>query len=184
MTDLVAVWHAEHANFSHLLDLLEKQVAAFRAGGQPNYDLMQDIVYYLRDYPDRVHHPQEEVAFAHLAARDPGIESQLDRLVQEHAVIAVSGEELLKLLEEIVAEVLVPRSTVVTAATNYLARFRRHLADEEQQVMPRAARLLNHEDWAAVVAAVPPEPDPLFGEELEARYRKLRRQIALHAQGS
>ncbi len=45
----------------------------------------------------------------------------------------------------------------------------------------RAEQLLTVQDWAAVVAAVPHGPDPLFGEEPEARYRELRRQIALES---
>jgi hypothetical protein len=33
-------------------------------------------------------------------------------------------------------------------------------------------------------AAVPAEPDPLFRDDIEARFRKLRRQIALEAQSA
>jgi hemerythrin-like domain-containing protein len=97
MTDLAALWHAEHVNFARLLDLLEKQVAAFHVGEQPNYDLMLDVVYYLRHYPDQVHHPQEDVAFARVLERDPTMKSQIDRLMQEHHVIAAVGETLREL---------------------------------------------------------------------------------------
>ena len=50
--------------------------------------------------------------------------------------------------------------------------------------MPRAAELLTEEDWAAVAATVPPGPDPLFGDDVEARFRELRRQIAIEARVS
>ena len=182
MTDLTAVWHAEHANFARLLDLLEKQVAAYHAGEQPNYDLMLDIVYYLRHYPDKVHHPQEEVAFARLLERDPKMKSQIDRLRQEHRVIANAGQTLMKHLDAVVADALEPRSIVEAAAATYLAYYRLHLAAEEKEVIPRAAELLTPQDWAAVAAAVPVGPDPLFGENIEGRFRDLRRQIALEAQ--
>lgn len=182
MTDLAAIWHAEHANFARLLDLLEKQVAAFHVGEQPNYDLMLDVVYYLRHYPDQIHHPQEEVAFARLLERDPKMKSQLDRLMQEHRVIATAGETLLGHLDQVVAGALEPRSIVEAAAATYLAYYRQHLAAEEKEVIPRAAELLTPQDWATVAAAVPGGPDPLFGEDIEARFRKLRRQIALEAQ--
>src|ERR1700690_4120026 len=110
MTDLVAVWHAEHANFSRLLDLLEKEVIAFHAGEQPNYDLMLDIVFYLRHYADRVHHPQEDLVFARLLERDPKMKPQIDRLMQEHRVIGASGETLLGHLDKVVGDALEPRS--------------------------------------------------------------------------
>jgi len=183
MTDLAAIWHAEHANLARLLDLLEKQVAAFHVGEQPNYDLMLDVVYYLRHYPDQVHHPQENVAFARLLERDPAMKSQIDRLMQEHRVLAAAGETLLAHLDAVVADALEPRSIVEAAAATYLAYYRQHLASEEKDVIPRAAELLTAQDWAAAAAAVPAGPDPLFGEDVETRYRKLRRQIALEAQG-
>jgi len=47
---------------------------------------------------------------------------------------------------------------------------------EERQVLPRAAELLTATDWAAV-AAIPTEPDPLFGPNSDPRYGELRREI-------
>jgi len=180
MTDLVSTWYAEHANFARLLDLLEGQVAVFRAGEQPNYDLMLDIVYYLRHYPDVVHHPQEDIVFARLLERDPEMKPLVDRLGQEHRVIGAAGAQLLKLLDEVVAGALEPRSIVEAAAATYIAYYRQHLAAEDKEVVFRAAQLLRSEDWAAV-AAVSTKPDPLFAEDIEARFRKLRRHIALEA---
>lgn len=181
MTDLAILWHDEHANLARLLDLLEKQVVAFHAGEQPNYDLMQDLVYYLRHYPDQVHHPQEDVAFARLLKRDPQMKPHIDRLTQDHRVIAAAGQTLLEHLDAVVADAVEPRSVVEAAAATYLAYYRAHLAAEEKEVIPRAAELLTAQDWAAVAAAVPTGPDPLFGENIAARFRKLRRQIALEA---
>jgi hemerythrin-like domain-containing protein len=69
MAQPLAVWHAEHVNFARLLDLLEAQVATFHRAERPNYDLMGNIVYYLRSFADRFHHPREDVAFARLVER-------------------------------------------------------------------------------------------------------------------
>jgi len=182
MSDLSAIWHAEHLNFARLLDFLATQVAAFQVGEQPNYDLMQDVVYYLRNYPDQVHHLQENVAFARLLERDPTMKPQIDRLLQEHRVIAAAGTKLLEHLDQVVAGALVPRSIIETAAATYLTFYRQHMASEDNEVIPRAAQLLTPQDWAAVAAAVPTGPDPLFKEDTETRYRALRRQIALEAQ--
>ena len=88
MTHALNAWHAEHAYFRQLLDLLREQVDVFHTGEQPNYRLMLDIISYLKDYADHFHHPREDVAFARLAKRRPDIELVLARLVQEHRVIA------------------------------------------------------------------------------------------------
>ena len=181
MSDPIAVWHAEHANFSRLLDVLERQLALFHAGERPNYELMLDIVNYLRHYPDRFHHAREDVAFARLAERDPAMQVKINRLLQEHRVIAKSGDELLALLNEVADEAIITRAEVEAAAATYLVYYRHHLGTEERDIMPRAGKLLTPEDWAAVVAAVPAGRDPLFGDASEERYRELRRLIALES---
>jgi hemerythrin-like domain-containing protein len=181
MVETLAVWHAEHVNFARLLDLLETQVAAFHKGSRPNYDLMVDIVYYLRNYTDRFHHPREDVAFARIVEREPKMTLVINRLLQEHRVIAAAGDELFKRLNEVAADAIAPRAALEAAAATYLVYYRHHLATEEREVIPRAEQLLKREDWAAVAATAPAASDPLFGDNVEARFVELRRQIALEA---
>ena len=184
MAEPLAVWHAEHVNFARLLDLLETQVAAFHRGERPNYDLMVDIVYYLRSFADHFHHPREDVAFARLVEREPGMQLVINRLLQEHRVIARAGDEFFNRLNEVAEDVVTPRAALEAAAATYLVYYRHHLATEEREVMPRAAELLTEEDWVAVAATVPAGSDPLFGDDVEARFRELRRQIAIEARVS
>ena len=181
LADPLARWHADHRNFARLLDLVEQQVDAFHAGNRLDYELMRLIVYYLRHYPDRFHHPREDVAFALLVKRDPRLQLEIARRMQEHVVIAAAGEELLNCLNEILAGVVIERSTLEAAAATYLVYYRHHLAAEEQHAIPRAVELLTSADWAAI-AAIPIEPDPLFGIDFDACYRALRRQIDRMAQ--
>ena len=176
MAEPLAVWHAEHVNFARLLDVLETQVAAFHRGERPNYDLMGNVVYYLRSFADRFHHPREDVAFARLVERDPGTELVINRLVQEHRVIATAGDEFFNRLNEVAGDIMTPRATLEAAAATYLVYYRHHIAAEERDIMPRAAQLLTQEDWAAVTASA--APDPLFGDVVEARFQELRSQIA------
>lgn len=177
MADPLASWHEEHANFARLLDLLEDEVAAFHRGRHPNYDLMADILQYMRGFSDRVHHAREDVAFSRLIVRDPDMQIVVHRLVQEHRVIANAGIALEKQIEEALGDVMVPREALEAAAATYLVYYRNHLLTEERRVLPRAAHLLTPEDWAAVVLAVPVTPDPLFGDAVETRFVELRKQI-------
>jgi hemerythrin-like domain-containing protein len=181
MSDTIALWHAEHKHFARLLDLLEQQVVAFHADDGPNYELMLDVVSYLRYFPDRYHHPREDVAFARLAQRDPPLKPLVEQLLQEHRVIAAAGAELYSYLQQVVDDVVVERARVEAAAATYLVYYRRHLALEDRDIVPRAEALLTQQDWEAVVAAIAAGADPLFGENFDPRYRELRRQIALAA---
>lgn len=181
--DPIATWHADHQYFARLLRLLEEQIAVFHDGESPNYELMRDIVFYLRHYSDQVHHPREDAAFRILAGRDPGTRLEINRLVQEHRVITHTGEALLAQLEDVVAGAFVPRAEIEAAAATYLVYYRNHLATEDVRILPRAGELLTAQDWDAVAAAAPEQPDPLFGDAPLERFRELRREITRESPG-
>lgn len=181
MTTPLAVWHQDHIHFARLLDLLEEQVILFDRGERPNYDLMNTIIYYLRSFGDRIHHPREDVAYARLVERDPDMEIVVSRLQQEHRVIATVGEALSDRLNEAKGDVISSRAALEAVGAMYLVYYRNHLSTEERQVMPRAAQRLTREDWAAVDAAIPAKDDPLFGESVHEHFAMLRKQIESEA---
>ena len=176
LAEPLARWHADHSNFSRLLDLVEQQLVAFQAGKQADYELIRLTVYYLRHYPDRFHHPREDVAFRRLVERDPQLRSDVEWCIREHALIAEAGEKLLNCLNQIIAGGEVEPTGLKATAATYLAYYRHHLAIEEHQIIPRAVELLRPGDWAAV-SDIAAEPDPLFGTEVDERYSELRRRI-------
>ena len=182
MNNPIAVWHTEHVYFNQLLALLRKELDVFHHGERPNYELMQDIISYLRDYGDQYHHPREDAAFSLLASRCPEMELPLVRLHQEHRVIAHSGQVLLGQIDAILEGSIVPRAEVEMALATYLVYYGNHIAKEEEDVIARAAKELDAKDWEKVKNAAPAGRDPLFGNGGEERYRELRRQIALEAQ--
>jgi len=112
------------------------------------------------------------------------MELMINRLLQEHRVISTAGEELLNRLNEAAEDVITPRVALEAAAATYLVYYRHHLATEEREIMSRAAQLLTQEDWAAVAATVPAASDPLFGNDVDARFRELRKQIAMEVRVS
>jgi hemerythrin-like domain-containing protein len=177
----IAYWHAEHVYFGHLLDLMRRQLDLLHRGERPNYQLMVDAIAYLRDYGDAYHHPREDVAFERLRSRCPDMEAVLARLHQQHRVIANAGERLRELLEAALQDSVVPRGELEVALATYLVFYGNHIASEEEDVLTRAAQSLTSEDWEAVKNAVRSSGDPLFGTHPEARYRELRRQLALEA---
>lgn len=179
MGNPIGKWHEEHMYFLRLLGLLQQEVDALAAGATPNYGLMLDVIAYLRDYSDRMHHPREDAVFAILAARSPQHRQAIDRLRQEHRVIERHGESLRTLLEEAAADAMVLRAEIEVAAATYLVYYGNHIATEEEDILPLAGRLLGDEDWRQAKAAAPAGPDPLLGPQPEARFRELRRRIAL-----
>ena len=178
MVDPIAVWRAEHKRFSRLLDFLEREMARFHAGEEPDYDLMCDVVYYLRRYGDLFHHQREDVAFSRLVERDPSLADTVEGLLQQHRTIAAAGETLRNCLDDALNDVVVERHAVETAARTYLVGYRQHLETEETVILPRAAQALTDADWSMVRCAVAATPDPLFGDAVAVRYKSLREHMA------
>ena len=178
MTDFIAAWHAEHAYFAQLLRLLRREIDAMHSGEDPSYELISDVLRYLREYSDLVHHPREDVAFARLAKHRPDLQPVLARLGQEHRVIANAGEELLRRIEAVAGGEVVPRERVESAAATYLVYYEHHIAKEEAEVLGLAREHLTAADWEVVRTSVAAVPDPLFGKEPQERFRELRRRIA------
>lgn len=181
MKDPVKKWHDEHARFSRLLDYLDAQMAAFHDGGDPDYDLIADIVQYLKEYSDCQHHQREDVAFAILSRRDPTLAPLVKRLAHEHRVIDNVGSALHDLLLCVLNDGVISRETLEGAAATYLVYYRAHIQSEESQILPAAANLLTESDWKAVADAVPSVPDPLFGAEVGLTYRAMRAQLLADA---
>ena len=178
MTDPVTYWRQEHEYYLHLLRLLQTQVDAFHAGREPDYALMLDILSYMREHSDQNHHPREDVAFARLARHCPEVELVLARLQQEHRVIAHAGTQLSTHIAAVLQGVVMGRDEIEAAASTYLVYYQNHIRVEDTAILPRAAQHLTDADWDAVRRAIPFVPDPLFGEQPQERFRKLRQAIA------
>lgn len=153
----IFAWHADHVYFNELLGRLQRELDVFHRGERPDYERVCEIVTYLREYGDAVHHPREGAAFTRLAVRCPDMALPLARLEQEHRVIAQAGQALLAQIEVILGGALVPRAEMEAALATYLVYYGNHIAKEEEDVLTRAAAHLTAEDWAAVARAVPPD---------------------------
>ncbi len=184
MSNQITKWKAEHFDFIRLLSILESQIGLFHEGAGANYELMLDIVDYLTQFPDRFHHPREDIAFGKLAERDPSIRIRVRELFGEHKVIASAGKRLVEQLDGILGGAMLARESIKVDAATYIAYYRQHMAGEETDLFPRAEGVLSDEDWRAVGDAITPEADPLFGAKVGERYQQLYRQIVLASEGS
>lgn len=177
MFDPILSWREEHTYFRRLLRLLQEEMDVFASGDTPNYQLMRDIIAYLREWGDEWHHPREDEAFRRIVRRQPDRDMPIRRLMQEHRVIASAGDELERLLEEAEVDAMIPRAKIEVAAATYLVYYGNHIAKEEEDILPLAFKVLTDSDWDAVRSL------PVRGSgALEAeRFRDLRHRIEMEA---
>lgn len=170
-------WISEHETFKRLLVEVEQQAAMFDRGASVDYDLMLNVVYYMTEYPDKFHHPTEDVLFNLVATRDKTAKDAIDQLYQEHRVIAESGMALRQQLDAVVNGVMASRAAVIRPSHRYVQFFRRHMKNEETVVFPITREILIDSDWELVCRCQEKYQEPLFDKSVRERYRSLRNQI-------
>ncbi len=74
---LMSGLRTDHRNMALLLDLLDLETERLAASGEPDYDLVRDIMLYMTEYPDVVHHPTEDFIYRHLKSLRPDIDDDL-----------------------------------------------------------------------------------------------------------
>lgn len=153
----------EHRTLNAVIFAL-RHVADDIAAGKltPDYKLLWSIIYYIEEFPDRLHHPKEDtVLFPRVRSRTHDIDAVLDDLGRQH----VNGHEHLQRLKTLLgrmeAEIPGAAREFADKAGTYSSFQQRHATQEESIVIPKACDVLNNEDWEAIAAAFTEHQDPL-----------------------
>lgn len=178
MPKALSVLRQEHINMAMLLDVLDRQLAAVKAGEQPSFDIVKGILDYFLTYPELYHHPKEDLIYLRLRARDSAEAKSLADLLTGHEDISLLTRRFARAT---VDQILNPGAAQWQCFNDLGREFvdtnRRHMAEEEEQFFPLALRALSPEDWTAIEAQVTDWEDPLFGRSVEQRFRSLHRMI-------
>ena len=173
----------EHQALAAMLRSLSMLLAhARRHGAMPDFDVLRAMLFYIDEFPERLHHPKESaLLFPVVRARAPDTAAVLDRLDADHA----RGEQAIRSLEHalLAFEVMGPsrREFFEAAVQRYIAFYLEHMALEEEVVLPAARARLTPGDWAALDDAFGANRDPLTGFTPLDEYQALFRRIAMAA---
>lgn len=174
----------DHRNINGLLRILGRQLTGIRRGDRPDYRLMYDIVHYLTYYPDRFHHPFEDVMFARLIRRRPEFATLVDGIEKEHQQIATEGCKLRVLIGEIIDGLVVPRDALLQAGAAYVNTYRVHMQTEEDELFDALADSFQPADWMVLTSVFHWQPDPVFSGEASREYSHLRDCISAEGAGT
>ena len=177
MFDIIAALDRDHANVAKLLDLLESEILAIGVGKTPDYPLLQDIMRYMTQYPDRFHHPKEDLIFAQLLKREPGACADVDDLLEEHISIGLAGQKFDRLLRTSGGDSVDVREQLWTSGFAYIHALREHMVKEEKKLFALAKIVLTKEDWQVIDEEADAIEDPLFGAVIADKYQRLYRLI-------
>jgi hemerythrin-like domain-containing protein len=163
MNNAILTIRDEHRSISAVLHAL-KQLAkeAEDPSLEPRFDAFRAMIYYIDQYPERLHHPKEEqYLFARLEQRAPEAKALIEELRAEH----VAGAQLIRDLEQALVGLEVGwagGARAFSAAVDAYAEFHwSHMGKEEKQLLPLAERCLTDEDWREIDAGFCGNEDPI-----------------------
>jgi len=177
------VIHEEHQALAAMLrSLLMLLTHARHAGTAPDFSVLRAMLFYVDEFPERLHHTKEsQLLFPLLRQRAPELGPVLDRLDAEHS----RGEAAIRELEHtlLAYEVMGDsrRAAFQAAAERYVGFYLEHMALEEAELLPAARRVFSADDWVALDAAFASNRDPLAGHEAPADYQPLFSKIVMRA---
>jgi hemerythrin-like domain-containing protein len=176
MPHAIRILSLEHESFAKLLDLMDRLYEQIMDGYAPDFRLFHEIGGYLSGYPEKVHHPKEDLIYRKLRKRDARSKGGPGSLVHEH-------EELSKLTTYFVECVAQAEKDSDMWMENFqitlrklIDDYRHHMEMEEAYFFPAALEQLTKSDWVEVTYAISEQVDPLF-DEATLKFEKLRREI-------
>ena len=167
----------EHRNIEKLLLILEREASVFDRGERPDYQLIHAVISYFLVYPRAYHHPQEDMVFETLKARDPAAAAKIGDLTAEHRSGAERLQRVAQTVQNVLSDQILARQTVHDIIFDFIEHERRHIAMEDHVFFPAAVQALQREDWAQIASQLTDRKDPLFGDAVEARFDAVRSYI-------
>ena len=174
---LMSGLRGDHRNMVMLLDLLEVEINSLATSGEPDYDLVRDIMLYVTEYPDVVHHPKEDIVYRHLKSLRTEIHTDLERVETDHQNLEQLGRKLRNGIEAISIGANFDRDELIEKLYQYMDQHREHMYWEEVNLFSLADELQHYGDWSEVVLKNNEISDPLFGSRVERKYHRLLAKI-------
>jgi hemerythrin-like domain-containing protein len=174
LPDAIVTLSDEHRYLNLLLETLEEQLNATDLTAAGDFFLIQDIVHYMHEYTDAVHHPTEDLMFDKLVQRNPDKARDVAHLRKDHNAMHRETARIRKLLDT-AAKRKTPKAAeaVRTATDKYIGKLRQHIQFEETELFPAAIQCLANRDWHAIDVSLEAKQDPLFGPTVQRDYRVL-----------
>ncbi|MBC3868848.1 hemerythrin domain-containing protein [Undibacterium oligocarboniphilum] len=169
----------EHEHLSAVIQGMLYFVRSIGQGGSsPDIKVFRAMLYYISEYPEKVHHPKEDqFLFAKIKERTHQLDNELDALTEQHS----KGDYLVhKLLDALLhyefrgAEAFPHFRDLVEQYAHF---YYSHMHTEEEVIIPVARQVLNVLDWHEVDQAFLENRHRLDDAGERYRYEQLFSQI-------
>lgn len=186
MDAAVAIIKGEHRSLAAVMTGLRRVLRQSQASGSPvNGNLVRAMMFYVRRFPQALHHPKEETyLFSRLRHRNSELNSILSQLESLHQLEPGLIEAVERALGSYEAS---PDSAhldvLVSAAERYCEHLWNHMSLEEKIVIPACQEAFATSDWEEIASAFAENRDPRFDKEQTSDFENFLVRIMNVASG-
>jgi hemerythrin-like domain-containing protein len=169
----------DHHHLQLVLNCFSKEIDCFDFNAQqdPDMEVILNALDYVREYPDKWHHPAEDVIFNQLLAKNVKESKLIKKLEEEHNKISQETEKINQLFRAAAEDCIVPASDLVESARRYITLQRTHLEQENEIIYPLMDKLFGPDDWKEIEKKIEIQNDPLFNKPSKREFTQLYHHI-------
>lgn len=180
MTKTMEILHNDHVEMAEMLNVFQREIEREECGLNADFELIRAILDYCGGYPALWHHPLEDLVYHKLRLMDDFQELDLlSDLLTEHEELEQDRLDLTAGLDNLEEDVEASHTGFLALAESFLARYRLHMAHEEEELFPEAQRRLSSEDFTEIDVQAVQRRDSLTGMQFD----KLRSEIKAWRRG-
>ena len=138
MNELLQRLDRDHFRLAFVLALIEGLLDEFHEGLEPDYVVMCQLMEYLIDYADQVHHPSEDLIFNRLLEQQGAQHALLNELMEQHRSLSQLNRRFKESIEGIVHGEVLRRDEVEHQGRELIDRLRRHMSLEDEKAFRTA----------------------------------------------
>ena len=161
-----------------VMQLFADQLNAIEGGQLVDTHVVYEIMHYMVTWPDRFHHPREDLIYARVAEVNPASADEVDTLQRDHDNTAKRGRAVLQDIERWrLGEV--SGGVVVSSGRAYIEHIYDHMTIEEKQVFPHIEETLTPQDWRELAEddQVKAVGSAVFGPQVQREFRNMTRKL-------
>ncbi len=167
---IVAIFD-EHRYATRLLRLLKLEAENLASGDSADFECMESIMRYFVTFPDRYHHPKEDLIFDRMTGLSAEMRRTIAALKRDHEKTGLQSAQIYNRLKAGKKPARGAQSRALASKLeSYADALLAHMQREEQGVFLPARSELDEIAWEQIDAAIPPVEDPVFGDRLAQDY--------------
>jgi hemerythrin-like domain-containing protein len=173
LNSALSIIHDEHRSLAAVVHGLRYLIRESQTKDtRPDFRILWAMMSYLEEFPEKLHHPKENTyLFARLRQRTHEADTLLAELERQHAEGTQHVRDLELALGHFEAGMPDGLEKFSAAVEKFADEILKHMAFEENTLIPMARQHLTAEDWVEIGAAFSENGDPRFdaGSDQECR---------------